>query len=135
MELNATDYWTMSRNDTGTIIDFRWTDATRNMSEEDFRGGLRVFAGLAEEHRPVGLLVDIRSFGHEPGPDTGTWRAAEITPRYNRAGVRRFGYLVGPGFQGPKNSPVRNDGEDFETAFFDDEAAARSWLAPPPTGG
>ena len=43
--------------------------------------------------------------------------------------MRRFAYLVGPDFQGETDAALKNQGEDFETAFFAGEAAALGWLS------
>ena len=131
MRLDETAYWEMAHEAEAGIIALRWTEATTEMNGDDFRQALERFAGLAEKHRPAGLLVDVRRFRHRPASDTGQWRAEHITPRYNRAGVRRFAYLIGPdappgATDGP---PTRQAGEDFETGFFNDEAAAKAWLA------
>ena len=60
------------------------------------------------------------------------WRAAEITPQYNRAGVRRFAYVFAADADLPPSSeaaPEAYEGEDFATRFFHAEDAATAWVA------
>ena len=74
----------------------------------------------------------MRRFRHAMTPELGQWRAEAITPRYNRAGVCRFAYVVGtdtPMAGAAKKPPERHPGEDFLTAFFAAEDDAREWLA------
>ncbi len=133
MRLHDTAYWKMAHETDAGIVSLHWTEATAEMKGDDFKRALELFAGFAEEYQPKGLMVDVRRFRHRPAPDVGEWRTEHITPRYNRAGISRFAYLIGPDFPAPPGaadgSPARQPGEDFETGFFEDETAARTWLA------
>jgi hypothetical protein len=56
-----------------------------------------MFAGHVESTRRQGILVDSTSFRmatHEMDPG---WRDANIIPRYNAAGVRRFAFHMPEG--------------------------------------
>lgn len=109
----------------GPTLAFRWTPATAQMSEEDFKDALMNYAGFALEHRPTGLLIDTRRF-HFPHDTPGAWRDAHVLPRYLRAGASRMAYVLPEG-AGPSLPPPRATG-DFREAFFVDEGAARRWL-------
>jgi hypothetical protein len=117
------DYWHMTHRPAEAAIVLRWTPATATMTDDDFKDALEAFADLAEGRRASNLLVDVCSFRHEMGEALGVWRGETIIPRYNRAGIRKFAYVV-PGAGGPSGGP----GEDFETRAFDSEDAALAWF-------
>jgi len=117
------DYWQMTHRPADSAVLLRWTTATAAMTDDDFKDALEAFVDLAEGRRALNLLVDVRDFRHPVGEELGVWRGAAIVPRYNRAGIRKFAYVVtGPG--GPSGGP----GENFETRAFDSEAAALAWF-------
>ncbi len=110
------------------IIRLDWQEATSTMSDEDFKNALSLFAGYVEEKKAHGILVDVRSFRHKMGPDVQPWRLANISPRYNAAGVQRFAFLFPESVQ---LSPMMNqsgDGEQFITRAFSGEEQAFAWL-------
>ena len=117
------DYWQMTHRPADSAVLLRWTPATEAMTDDDFKDALEAFADLAEGRRARNLLVDVRDFRHQVGEALGVWRAETIVPRYNRAGIRKFAYVV-PGAGGPSGGP----GEDFETRAFDSEDAALAWF-------
>ena len=117
------DYWQMTHRPAEVAILLRWTPATAAMTDADFKDALEAFADLAEGRRARNLLVDVCNFRHEMGEALGVWRREAIVPRYNRAGIRKFAYVV-PGAGGPSSGP----GEDFETRAFDNEDAALAWF-------
>jgi len=110
---------------------FRWTPATEDLSDWEFKEGLSNFAGYAFEFGVESLVVDLREFRASGITEqtANTWRAEVVVPRYNRAGVKKFAYLTLPDAPGPPvGGPVRHLGEEFETAVFDAEAAMLEWL-------
>jgi hypothetical protein len=117
------DYWQLTHRPAEAAIVLRWTPATATMTDDDFKDALEAFADLAEGRRASNLLVDVCNFRHEMGEALGVWRGEAIIPRYNRAGIRKFAYVV-PGAGGPSGGP----GEDFETRAFDSEDAALAWF-------
>lgn len=63
-----------------------------------------------------------------------TWRDDHVIPRYNRAGVTRFAFVMPAGFPGPtaeSGSEPRIDGRAaaFPTQWFLGRDAALAWLA------
>ena len=62
------------------------------------------------------------------GPDEQPWRLANISPRYNAAGVQRFAFLFPESAQ---LSPMMNqsgEGERFITRAFNGQEQAFAWL-------
>ena len=67
-------------------------------------------------------------FRHKIGPDVQPWRLANISPRYNAAGVRRFAFLVPESAQIPPMMNQSGEGERFITLAFIGEEQAFAWL-------
>lgn len=132
MRLHENEYFEITHDAQSGILEIDWTERTAAMSDETFKDALQRLAGLAAEHGARSLLVDVTRFRHHVGPELGAWRGAEITPQYNRAGVRRFAYVFAPGADLPPSSeeaPEAYEGEDFATRFFDAEDEARAWVS------
>ena|SRR5258708_7900157 len=72
------------------ILRFLWTEKTAHMTDGDFTRALSLYADFAAKHRASALLVDMRKFRHQPGPEMGKWRNEVLVPRYRAAGVRRI---------------------------------------------
>ena len=88
---------------------------------------LCLFAWEAENARPRALLIDAREFKHAFGDGVMEWRDAHIIPRYGAAGVRRFAFLMPPGF--PKAGTEGHEGPAvFPTKWFTDRQHALDWL-------
>src|SRR5665811_2275041 len=79
------------------FIEIIWSDETSAMTGEAFNEWLGAFAGLVEEHRRSGVLVDSRSFLMDMALMDGEWRDANIIPRYNHAGVEKFAFVMPTG--------------------------------------
>ena len=132
MQLHANDYWTLNHDEAAGTVDIVWTEASAEMGDKGFKEALERLAGQAEAHAAPRILVDVRRFRHPMTPELGQWRTEAITPRYNKAGVRRFAYVVGtdtPMAGAAEKPPEQHPGEDFLTGFFAAEQEAREWLA------
>ncbi len=110
------------------IIRLDWQEATSAMNDDDFKNALALFAGHVEEKKARGILVDVRDFRHKMGPDVHPWRLANISPRYNAAGVQRFAFLVPEGVQAPPAMNQSGEGERFITRAFSGKEHAFAWL-------
>ena len=131
MQLHQNEFLTLSLEPDTHVLRIDWTDDTGGMSDADFRDALDRFAGFAAEHTTPNLLVDVRQFKFDVPEETGAWRQAEITPRYNSAGVRKFAYILPGAAPLPPEAPADANagGDRFATRFFHDEEAAKVWFA------
>jgi hypothetical protein len=112
-------------------LELRWTEGSAAMTDDDFRAWLERYAAEAEARRPANLLIDVRQFRHRPGAEVGLWRDQHIIPRYNKAGVRKFAFLLPPGSAGTVAAGNKAQAEPpgtFPTAYFDDRAQIDHWF-------
>jgi hypothetical protein len=75
-----------------------------------------------------GILVDSTSFHMARSEMDSDWRDANIIPRYNSAGVRRFAFHMPPGMPAIGAEPAPEGPADFPTGYFGSRDAARAWL-------
>ena len=97
MRLAEHNLYTFEWDAEAAILAFLWTEATANMTDEDFKEALSRYAERAKACGAKCLLVDVSRFQHALSPELGSWRDKTISPRYNEAGVRRFAYVIGEG--------------------------------------
>ena len=117
-------------------MELRWLPATASMTDEDWMTGLMILAAEAEAANASRMLIDATEFGHTFGDRDGSmsWRDRIVIPRYNLAGVKRFAFLMPPGFPGPTaetGAEARIDGEtaQFPTQWFSERENALAWLS------
>ena len=111
------------------IIEIRWYDTTSAMSSDEFNDWLARFSGSVEERRRAGVLVDSLSFLMDPSNMDGPWRDANIIPRYNAAGAKRFAFLMPPGMPLIGQEPAKEGPGEFPTGYFGTRQSAMEWLA------
>ncbi len=111
--------------------EIRWFDTTSALTKPAFQAFLTRFATIAEEHPTPGLLVDATAFRMPPQHMDGPWRDANIIPRYNRAGVRKFAFHMPPGTPLIGAAPRVEGPATFPTAYFGQRRDALAWLAAP----
>ncbi|MBV7336156.1 hypothetical protein KFU94_49560 [Chloroflexi bacterium TSY] len=126
MELSQDKFSVISLAEDTGIMTLAWTEATSNMTDEDFKKVNLEYANFAVEHGVKLLLVNVEKFGHRFGPELGSWRAQEVIPRYHKAGVTKMAFVHGAGFEGAP--AMSNEGENFVTEHFALKADADEWL-------
>jgi hypothetical protein len=111
------------------LVELRWYDTTADMSAEQFQDWLATFAGHVERFRRPRVLVDGTRFMMDPANLNDDWRDANIIPRYNAAGVRRFAFLFPDGMPAIGAPPAVEGPATFSTAYFSRRQEALDWLA------
>lgn len=109
-------------------IEIRWFDTTRDLDGETFNEWLARFAGLVEQTRRSAILTDSSVFRMPMENTDGAWRDANIIPRYNAAGVRKFAFLMPEGMPAIGAPPTREGPADFPTGYFGTRESALAWL-------
>ena len=110
------------------IIGIDWMEATSEMTDEDFKTELTLFAKQVEDKRAPRILIDVSKFRHRPGAEIGEWRLKNISTRYNAAGVQRFAFLFSKDSQIPPMASQPVEGELFLTQSFNSWEQATAWL-------
>lgn len=127
-QLHDDDFFKVLWDENARIIGIDWKEATSAMTDEQFKAELTLFAGLVEQKKAHGILVEVSRFRHKPGPDVQPWRVKNISPRYSAAGVRRFAFLFPKAAQIPPMMNQSASGEEFLTRGFDNRDEAIAWL-------
>ncbi len=99
------------------------------MNDDDYMRWLERYAASAEQYHVPFTLIDTREFHHHPGAHTGPWREEHIIPRYNRAGVKKFAFLLPEG-SAPKTEPMPEGSAQFPTGYFETREQIDRWFTP-----
>jgi hypothetical protein len=111
------------------FVEIRWYDTTKDLSAEGFNDWLAAFAGEVERAGRSGVLVDATQFRMDMSAMDFAYRDANIIPRYNAAGVKRFAFLMPAGMLTVGAPPAPEGPATFPTGYFDSRPAALAWLA------
>jgi hypothetical protein len=127
------------RNEWGVVLnherwrtlELSWLPSTSEMSDEDFKETLELFAAEGEQIRPEYMIIDATRFHHRLGDGLPEWRDREIIPRYNSAGVKKFAFLWPPDMPGTVESgatPKPEGSANFPTGWFAGRQRTYQWL-------
>ena len=108
-----------------------WSEATASMTEEQCRVGVQRLAELIEREHTQNVLVDTAKMAYRPAPDFEEWRQANIIPRYNAAGVRKFAFILPGGATDIVEngvSPAAEGKAMFPFGYFATRERAFTWL-------
>jgi len=132
MELERDEFETVTYDDERGILELAWTAASANLTDRLFMDALERFGRHAEDQRARNVLIDVTRFAFQPGPQVGRWRDEKVIPKYNRAGVHKFAFLVAEGSPGTVESgaePAPEAPGVFPTAYFDSRGDVDAWFA------
>jgi hypothetical protein len=110
------------------LVELRWFDTTKEMTAEQFQDWLSLYADHVEGCHRYGALVDSTVFLMDRANLSPVWRDANIIPRYNAAGVRKFAYLMPPGMPAIELPPKTEPPGEFPTGYFGRRQDALDWL-------
>ena len=111
------------------LVELRWFDTTAEMSASEFQSWLKKFADCVEKCGRSRVLVDSTAFRMSPALMDGPWRDANIIPRYNAAGVRKFAFHMPEGMPMIGQPPENEVPGRFPTGYFGKRQEALAWLA------
>ncbi len=111
------------------VLESRWVDATADMTTNDFNQWLTQFATDVARLGRTLALVDAVRFRMARDKMDGAWRDANIIPRYNRAGVQRFAFVMPSQMPLIGTPPAPEGPATFPTGYFGTRASAFTWLA------
>ena len=110
------------------ILELRWFVETEAMTDNDFKGWLERYASAANQHHVPFALIDTRVFKHHLAADFGPWRDEDIVPQYNRAGIKKFAFLLAEG-SAPNTEPAAEGPAQFPTGYFNSREQIERWFA------
>ena len=120
------------RNPGHRSIELKWLEEANAMSEQQFRAAIERLAGFMERERPPNVLVDMATLEFRPAEDFEQWRQANIIPRYNKAGVTKFAFILPAGatqtVEGGTAPSVEGSAQ-FQTGYFCTRDGALKWFA------
>jgi len=123
----AENEWGVILQHDGHLLELKWLPSTATMSDGGFMATLCLFASQAEKARARGLVIDATEFRHRFGEGVMAWRDAHIVPRYGAAGVRKFAFIMPPGFPDAGKEAVEGPAV-FPTKWFVKAPEAMAWL-------
>ena len=110
------------------LIEIRWFDTTADLDGPGFDRWLTEFAAAVERTGRSTILTDSTAFRMDMAQMSMEFRDAEIIPRYNAAGVRKFAFHLPAGAPTIGAEPSREGPAEFPTAYFGARADALAWL-------
>ncbi len=113
-------------------VDLKWRPSSKGMTDDEVKATLKMFADSAEQLRPTFLMSNAVEFFRGFNDDIAAYRAANVIPAYNRAGIKKFVLIVREGTPGTVESgevPAAEKGANFPTAWFSSLEHAYDWLA------
>ncbi|MDH4118999.1 MAG: hypothetical protein OEW30_16580 [Acidimicrobiia bacterium] len=110
-------------------VEIRWFGATADLDRAGFNDWLDRFASSVEGAGRSRIVTDATSFAMSPEQMDGAWRDAHIIPRYNRAGIQKFAFIMPAGMPAIGTAPAIEGPATFPTAYFGDRAEAIRWLS------
>jgi len=126
-KLSENEWGVILQHDGHDLLELQWLPSTANMTDGGFMATLCLFASEAEKARARRLLIDATQFRHSFGEGVMAWRDAHIIPRYGAAGVRKFAFLMPPGFPDAGKEAIEGPAI-FPTKWFVNARDAMTWL-------
>ncbi len=133
MRIHHSQYAEISYDSESETLRILWSDKTSEMSAEEFKGYLELMAEFAEKHHTPRILVDLNRFKFSPTTEIANWRERHVAPRYNKAGVEKFAYVL-PNDAPLPPTPEKPPEAHHATRFFNAEDDATAWLLEPRDG-
>src|SRR4029453_3853064 len=131
-------YGLVLRHDAPDALELTWLPATAAMTDEDWKTGLMLLAAEAEALSPPAILIDATRFDHQFSDRDGlmAWRDHHVTPRHNHAGVKKFAFVMPPGFpsstaESGAQPSVDGPTAQFPTQWFLDRPTPLAWITRP----
>ncbi len=128
MVLYAHSLYAFKLIEEGKILLFKWSEATAQMAVEDHEEALHNYAGFGLEYKVPAMLVDVRNFRYKMTPQLGIWRDEQISPRYQKFGLKKFGYIVPAGVVEKMKDIMKKVERSFAEQYFESESDAINWL-------
>ena len=107
---------------TEKLVELTWLPGTQQMTDQDFKEAVDVFAEGALQHRANRLIIDMRQFMGRPSAEVGAWRDEVIVPKYEKAGVEKLAWIW-PGVAADETGT----GAAYQQRYFEGRDEAINW--------
>jgi hypothetical protein len=107
---------------TEKLVELTWLPGTQQMTDQDFKEAVYVFAEGALQHRANRLIIDMRQFMGRPSAEVGAWRDEVIVPKYEKAGVKKLAWIW-PGVSADETGT----GAAYQQRYFEGRDEAINW--------
>jgi len=107
---------------TEKLVELTWLPGTQQMTDQDFKEAVYVFAEGALQHRANRLIIDMRQFMGRPSTEVGAWRDEVIVPKYEKAGVKKLAWIW-PGVSADETGT----GAAYQQRYFEGRDEAINW--------
>lgn len=132
MKIYESNFLTLNYSEEKQLIEVIWHSSTAQMTDDEFKHEMKLYATHAEQNKPKFSLVDTSQFLMTVVPETQAWVNEHIHQRSLSAGIQKFAYLMSKDiFSQVSIEQTMEEGnaqELFETAYFDDKEKALKWL-------
>jgi len=130
-ELERNEFGVVVHHPDEGILELEWLEGSSGLTDDEFMASMQRYSELAETQRPPYLLVDVTRFRFSPGPQVAAWRDEHVIPGYNRAGVKKFAFLVAEGGDYTVEAghpPAIEPPGEFPTGVFDRRQDILEWF-------
>ena len=113
------------------LIEAKWLDKKTDITDNELKHHLDVFADLFKKYPVKGFLVDSRQFHLVMNLKIQAWHDEHIVPRYIDAGIEKIAFIMttefvtGLSIEQAFDEPVA---QQLNVNFFDNEVDARAWI-------
>ena len=118
----AGGYYSINYFKPESLVELTWLPGTQDMTDQDFKESLCVFAEGALQHRAKRLIIDMRQFKGRPSDEVGAWRDDVIVPKYEKAGVKKIAWV----WPGVSLEDV-GTGSSYQQRYFEARDEAINW--------
>jgi len=130
-EIHHSEFIKIEFDEEQSLFDFEFHDL-QDWSDEEFKEELEIQAKLAEAYHPKYFLFHSQNFNYTITPILQEWVDQTIFPRFVKAGVQKFAYILSSDIIAQLSIEQAMEEEvglqSFETMYFSHVKEAKKWL-------
>ena len=112
-------------------LEFRWSQETVELTNEDFKRELVQQVKSVEESTPKNVLIDTTQFIFPISPEIQNWVDEAVYPAWAAAGVTKMGFLMSPEMVSQlsiQQAVAENSQVQLKSGFFETKEQAFEWF-------
>ncbi len=87
-------YYDVIVDDDYKLLIYKWKEAIMELLQEEYKAGFLQAVKFVEEYKPKYVIHDSSTQVYPITPDLQKWISEEISPRFEKAGVKRIAYVM-----------------------------------------